>query len=387
MSFIIIRTYGDEWKKEVLDPRKSGVKKMIFESDAEINREFMNLIATECRRKIKFLKASEVMEYLKQCEIYEVSPFVYELTGWREYSDLSKDKTSGVKAFVYDFPVLLKLGCIAVKYPYERIILVNQENQESTNVHKIDFYSGGLSYLGPIIEKRDIYMYIKSYYQSGYFGAFESKYCKAELILRDARRNIEISGENLEDYLDKLDDETGWVTREIDAQFFKPDKVIVYPYRQILYDYLQVRGYGAGVYLSEEICKSFMVDVKGKCNYDGAYKRMPINLLLYINGKWKYAATTCCSIVEPCFDALLYDILEAPERYGDKENKISKVFAMVLNCDKTCAADQYWDYICFFAKYETGSKLLEICDQGKALLEFHELLQQSTDMVRSEWTF
>ena len=40
MSFIIIRTYGDEWKRDVKND-------WFFESDEEIDREFMNLVESE----------------------------------------------------------------------------------------------------------------------------------------------------------------------------------------------------------------------------------------------------------------------------------------------------------------------------------------------------
>ena len=102
--------------------------------------------------------------------------------------------------------------------------------------------------------------------------------------------------------------------------------------------------------------------------------------MLYINDEWLFFHTN--SDTYPGFDELIQDIVTTPEWYGDKENKITKVFTLVLNCDEICAADQYCDYICFFAKYETENNIIEICDQRKALLEFQELLQKSTDFPR-----
>ena len=47
MSFIIIRTYGDEWKRDVKND-------WFFESDEEIDREFMNLSNLNSAKKNNF---------------------------------------------------------------------------------------------------------------------------------------------------------------------------------------------------------------------------------------------------------------------------------------------------------------------------------------------
>lgn len=57
MSFIIIRTYGDEWKRDVKNDR-------FFESDEEIDREFMNLVESEFSEEEQFLHHPEVIKYL-----------------------------------------------------------------------------------------------------------------------------------------------------------------------------------------------------------------------------------------------------------------------------------------------------------------------------------
>mgnify|MGYP007079210932 CR=1 FL=1 len=59
---------------------------------------------------------------------------------------------------MWAFPSLLKLECIAVKYPKAKIVLVNQRAENDPDkIHKIDFFAGGKDYLGPIVEYRDIY--------------------------------------------------------------------------------------------------------------------------------------------------------------------------------------------------------------------------------------
>lgn len=64
MSFIIIRTYGDEWKRDVKND-------WFFESDEEIDREFMNLVESEFSEEEQFLHHPEVIKYLDIFGIYE----------------------------------------------------------------------------------------------------------------------------------------------------------------------------------------------------------------------------------------------------------------------------------------------------------------------------
>ena len=66
MSFIIIRTYGDEWKRDVKND-------CFFESDEEIDREFMNLVESEFGEEEQFLHHPEVIQYLDIFGIYEIS--------------------------------------------------------------------------------------------------------------------------------------------------------------------------------------------------------------------------------------------------------------------------------------------------------------------------
>lgn len=40
----------------------------------------------------------------------------------------------------------------------------------------------------------------------------------------------------------------------------------------------------------------------------------------------------------------------------------------------------HWEHICFLAKYDRETNILEICEQNKAVIEFHELLQASKDL-------
>lgn len=69
MSFIIIRTYGDEWKRDVKND-------WVFESDEEIDREFMNLVESEFSEEEQFLYHPEVIKYLDIFGIYEKSPYI-----------------------------------------------------------------------------------------------------------------------------------------------------------------------------------------------------------------------------------------------------------------------------------------------------------------------
>ena len=66
MSFIIIRTYGDEWKTDVKND-------WFFESDEERDREFMNLVESEFGEEEQFLHHPEAIKYLDIFGIYEIS--------------------------------------------------------------------------------------------------------------------------------------------------------------------------------------------------------------------------------------------------------------------------------------------------------------------------
>lgn len=125
-------------------------------------------------------------------------------------------------------------------------------------------------------------------------------------------------------------------------------------------------------------CGKFKVLVNGENFFDGQYRRYPIHQLNRINGEWKYY--TVNSIKNCIFPELLREIIYPEYEMEEKDiSRIEEIFAMVLNCDETCDAEHYWEHICFFVKYTPGTKTIEICNRGKALLEFHELLQKSTD--------
>ena len=63
-------------------------------------------------------------------------------------------------------------------------------------------------------------------------------------------------------------------------------------------------------------------------------------------------------------------------------SKAGKLLVLVLNCDENCGfnAKKYWEHAAFVAKYDKQASIIEICDIPKGILEFHELLQTSTDL-------
>ena len=96
VSFIIIRTYGDEWKRDVKND-------WFFESDEEIDREFMNLVESEFSEEEQFLHHPEVIKYLDIFGIYEKSPYIYSAEEWL-IGPLFKDEAPVRERFVWAFP-------------------------------------------------------------------------------------------------------------------------------------------------------------------------------------------------------------------------------------------------------------------------------------------
>ena len=96
MSFIIIRTYGDEWKRDVKND-------WFFESDEEIDREFMNLVESEFSEEEQFLHHPEDIKYLDIFGIYEKSPYIYSAEEWL-IGPLFKDEAPVRERFVWAFP-------------------------------------------------------------------------------------------------------------------------------------------------------------------------------------------------------------------------------------------------------------------------------------------
>ena len=96
MSFIIIRTYGDEWKRDVKND-------WFFESDEEIDREFMNLVVSVFSEEEQFLHHPEVIKYLDIFGIYKKSPYIYSAEEWL-IGPLFKDEAPVRERFVWAFP-------------------------------------------------------------------------------------------------------------------------------------------------------------------------------------------------------------------------------------------------------------------------------------------
>ena len=96
MSFIIIRTYGDEWKRDVKND-------WVFESDEEIDRGFMNLVESEFSEEEQFLHNPDVINYVDIFGIYEKSPYIYSAEE-RLIGPLFKDEAPVRERFVWAFP-------------------------------------------------------------------------------------------------------------------------------------------------------------------------------------------------------------------------------------------------------------------------------------------
>ncbi len=274
--------------------------------------------------------------------------------------------------YVMNISKEMMLGCLLYTTPYEKILLK-------------DSYAWLLArpYIIPALRKKELYVIGNAYEWTDYSAIFFIQgLLKKDINVTIGGRTFHKSQEmECEEYLMDLRNKVRYLTRELDARVFDPEEHKVFePHETTLMEYQKELQ-------TEEVTdESFRngigkmkVIVNGKNFFNEAYRRYPIHQLLLINGEWKYQSF--CSIRYSNFSELIEQILRPEEGIEEKDfNSIEENFALVLNCDETCEAEKYWEHICFFVRYTPKKKTIEICDQGKALLEFHELLQKSTDL-------
>ena len=91
--------YQNLWRRM----EKGCEKRLVFESDEEIDREFMNLVESEFSEEEQFLHHPEVIKYLDIFGIYEKSPYIYSAEEWL-IGPLFKDEAPVRERFVWAFP-------------------------------------------------------------------------------------------------------------------------------------------------------------------------------------------------------------------------------------------------------------------------------------------
>ncbi len=258
------------------------------------------------------------------------------------------------------------------------------------------FGNGMLTYLEPLLKKGNIHIQTNSYHylELLYYEDVFVDACRKgiEVIINERSSKEFETPEEFEYYVEELIWNTKYLTRELDARVFHPEEHKVFePYETTLEEYINTlneNGESKEYLQSRREDAEYRVVVNGKNFFNGNYRRYPIYQLLLIDGEWKFLSYN--SIKNSCFIELLEQIMlptktiKNETKYEEKAIEgIEKIFTLVLDCDEVCEAEKYWEHICFFVKYTPGTDVIEICDQGKALLEFHELLQKSTDIENS----
>ena len=310
---------------------------------------------------------SRILEYFAEFGIR------YEAHGILKGKILQKDLPEEYQeAYVMNIPREMMLGCLLYITPNEKILLK-------------DSYARllALPYIIPALRKKKLYAIGNAYEWTGYSDiSFIQGLLEEDIdVTIEGRTFNKSQKEECGTYLMDLRNKVRYLTRELDARVFDPEEHKIFePHETTLMEYQKELQ-------TEEVTdESFRngigkirVIVNGKNSFNEAYRRYPIHQLLLINGEWKYQSF--CSIKYSNFPELIEQILNPEDGVEEKDfSSIEENFALVLNCDETCEAEKYWEYICFFVRYTPKEKTIEICDQGKALLEFHELLQKSTDL-------
>ncbi len=117
------------------------------------------------------------------------------------------------------------------------------------------------------------------------------------------------------------------------------------------------------------------------------HRRPPIYLLWLIDGEWYFLHQN--SFNYPTYLGLVFQAAFSPGEFSPWFDKsfdvasVEKVFALVLDVDEICDASEYWEYIGFYLKYDRRKNEIEICEKNSAMIEFHNLLQESKDLKDS----
>lgn len=369
------------------------VKNKIFFSTREgVQHEYCKVLENELSIGTPLLfENPDVKEYLANYNISYKGNYILHSDDW---GALSSDRCDQFVTFIY---YSLQLSCLALYFKKCNIVIENANLVE-------------LKYLLPVLKKKDIYLNLKVNSYTKVYFCIEVVRKGVELRIAGKSSN-EMSIKELERFLLHLFDdstEPTELTRELDAKVFNKEYLDLFePSSMLLADYAELLG-GENIrdyqylidqedyqyltdqedyqYLIEtsERFKETRVDINGRNNFTGCYRRYPIHFLFHIDGEWKYIHNNSCK--NPSCISLLSEAVLEPEPFDfNKQCHVDvsgadKVFVLVLDCDETCDVSKYWEHVCFLAKYDKESNVLEICDKDWGLLEFHELLQQSTDL-------
>lgn len=392
MSLICVRDYREVYYEyngwEVKAP-------ILFSSCLEIQNAFCSRIECEqshSYRKMKkndteetpgylFLESREIQDYLALYGIKYVGNFLLENTWNSKWDELPEEKTEKMKSreFVTWLSYPLQLACLALR---TRIpIYVEKSAVDCLNA----------KHLKPVVEKKDLFCkitrfnieMIEDFVMAGCDVIFDHesiteqfKNCKSELWFY------------LEDDLFPK-----YITRELDARVFDENiikKFTSFTPRRILLSELEEEYLGSDHHWllkkHPELAKAVYIEnaepVFSECN-----KRPPIYLLWMIDDAWYFLHEN--SFKNPTYLEVVLQAALSPEELSPTFDKpfdvasVEKVFALVLDVDEICDASEYWESIGFYLKYDRRENVIEICEKNSAIIEFHNLLQESTNLEDS----
>lgn len=352
-----------------LNEKAINGKLKIFDSQRSIQEAYCDVIERELLFAHPFFDNPDVKEYLNEYDITYTGRYTL-LHNWDGTEEPEE-------RFVTWLNYPLQLACLALYYADDFDILIT------------DSYLCCDKHLVPVLEKRDIYVYMNE-------GDYIDLVKFLELFKEGAEIRIEgKSSKNMTykeffEFLLDTEAEYKYLSRELDAKYFRNCKLKSFiPEVLSLYDYIKKYNDGrTGQFEQEMEClpdlSQVMVHSNGPIKSFEHFRRYPIHYLFHMKDGWKYISSN--SVKYPTLTELLMEAVLEPGLYNStikntlNKSPADKILVLVLDCDEVCDARRYWDFINFIAKYDVKSKCLEICDADQAIYEFHECLSESTDL-------
>lgn len=326
--------------------------------------------------EFRFLESKEIQDYLGSYGVKYVGNFLLESTWDSRGDERSKEETETMKSreFVTWLNYPLQLACIALST--DNLIYID----ESATIF-LD-----ARYLKPVVKKRDLICKVNAR--------------DIDLIIEFVKAGCDVimNHESVTERFKNRDESELWsylenrfpkyITRELDSKVLDENMIksfAAFTPRRILLSELEKEYPGSEYpcFLEEhpEIAKAVYIE-NAKPVFSG-FRRPPLYLLWLIDGDWYFLHKN--SFKYPTYVDLVLQAAFSPEefacRYDDPIDaaSVEKVFALVLDVDEICDASKYWESIAFYLKYDRRKNEIEICEKNSAIIEFHNLLQESRD--------
>lgn len=391
-----------------------GIPNVIYLSDLSdtktLNSEFCILLEREVAYNTPFLELPEIKELFKANDIEYKGNYLFYSRKWKHNQE----------RFVTGLPYVIKFACIVLAKMHQKN-KVNEENKKhflDKSECKYAFLMKDALQLSEILSHdNDLSIDIDFDLRNEKLAVLANAFKEANLIVYindffpddrmsdmvNAGIDVYLNGiylndmnENLDDYLEAINFDYLTLDRQIDKKYFpknfnKLGKFI--PYKTSLKEYIlshetmpnYIEALKEGSMPYDEYgdfavkkINEINVLVNGENYFDERYRRYPMHFLYQIDNEWKYISNN--SYKYPTWFELFQDILFRTEGFSDNGISAKQVLLLVLNCNEICCVKEYWKHVAFVAKYDIENKVFEICDQTKGIMEFHKLLQKSTDL-------